>query len=230
MKIGNSYYFYHNDHLGTPQKMTAVNGGVVWAASYTSFLKGDLSPFCSITNNLRAPGQYFDQETGLHYNHWRFYDPTLGRYLRADPIGLRGGINLFVYVQNSPIVFIDPFGLTTWKCKRPLGGEPGKRTPPVFNHQYNCVTISDGSIKCDSTNANSGWPHTKGPGTPSDPQNDYYDPNACEEVDDDTDNCVEKCLQEQWEKPRPRYDIGMEGVDCQEYTHDTFFDCLKKCN
>jgi RHS repeat-associated protein len=59
------------------------------------------------------PGQYYDQETGLHYNYFRYYNPQTGRYITPDPIGLEGGINLFIYVQNSPINYIDPLGLWT---------------------------------------------------------------------------------------------------------------------
>ncbi|MEA1875828.1 MAG: RHS repeat-associated core domain-containing protein [Bacteroidota bacterium] len=111
MKIGTEYYFYHNDHLGTPQKMTAVNGAVVWSATYTSFGNAEVDPSSTITNNLRFPGQYEDQETALHYNGHRYYDPNTGRYLRLDPIGLEGGINLFTYTTNNPINAIDPLGL-----------------------------------------------------------------------------------------------------------------------
>ncbi|RTZ95478.1 MAG: hypothetical protein DSY90_13590, partial [Deltaproteobacteria bacterium] len=62
-------------------------------------------------NNFRFPGQYYDSETGLHYNWHRYYDPKTGRYLTPDPIGLDGGINLFVYALNNPVNFVDPWGL-----------------------------------------------------------------------------------------------------------------------
>jgi len=113
MRAGGEYYFYHNDHLGTPQKLTASNGAVVWSAYYFSFGKAHVAPESTVVNNLRFPGQYFDQETGLCWNLWRYYDPEIGRYLRVDPIGLAGGINLFVYVGNNPINRIDPYGEVT---------------------------------------------------------------------------------------------------------------------
>src|SRR3990172_11280329 len=61
--------------------------------------------------SIGFPGQYYDQETGLHYNYFRYYDPTTGRYVTPDPIGLEGGINLFVYVANNPVNSSDPEGL-----------------------------------------------------------------------------------------------------------------------
>lgn len=71
----------------------------------------------------RVPGQYADDETGLHYNYFRDYDPSTGRYVESDPIGLRGGINTYLYSGNDPIVKIDPLGLAFF-AKRPLQGMP----------------------------------------------------------------------------------------------------------
>jgi len=111
MKQDGNYYFYQNDHLGTPQKMTGVNGEIVWEAKYSSFGDAEVEGSSTITNNLRFPGQYEDEETGLHYNCHRYYDPSMGRYLRPDPVGLNGGVNSFVYANLNPIIFSDFRGL-----------------------------------------------------------------------------------------------------------------------
>jgi len=73
-----------------------------------------VNPNSSVVCNFRFPGQYYDNETGLHYNWHRYYDPQTGRYLRPDPIGLLGGINLFKYSLNNPINSIDPLGLAEY--------------------------------------------------------------------------------------------------------------------
>ncbi|MFH2043999.1 MAG: RHS repeat-associated core domain-containing protein [Pseudomonadota bacterium] len=104
-------YYYINDHLGTPQRIIDETGAVVWNADYQPFGEADVNPNSTVVNNFRLPGQYWDRETGLHYNFHRYYNPEVGRYLRADPIGLDGGINLYNYVLNDPTNFIDPYGL-----------------------------------------------------------------------------------------------------------------------
>ncbi|MCB1622409.1 MAG: RHS repeat-associated core domain-containing protein [Thiothrix sp.] len=61
--------------------------------------------------NLRYPGQYYDAETGLNYNHHRYYDASIGRYTQSDPMGLDGGLNTYIYANNNPITYIDSSGL-----------------------------------------------------------------------------------------------------------------------
>jgi len=70
-------FFFHNDHLGTPQAVTNSTQQVVWQADYDPF--GEVNETVSLDEqNLRFPGQYFDAETGLHYNYFRDYDPFDG--------------------------------------------------------------------------------------------------------------------------------------------------------
>jgi RHS repeat-associated protein len=104
-----SVYYFHNDHLGTPQKLTDSTGAIVWSADFLPFGEANVTVE-TVENNMRFPGQYFDSETGLHYNYWRYYDPKLGRYLRADPIGLAGGINPYSFTENNPVNLVDPDG------------------------------------------------------------------------------------------------------------------------
>jgi len=112
IRPGEALYYYHNDHLGTPQILTNDTGAVSWKAVYTPFGEAEISGQ-TVENNIRFPGQYYDQETGLHYNWNRYYDPKTGRYLTPDPIGLDGGINPFVYVENNPINYGDALGLSS---------------------------------------------------------------------------------------------------------------------
>jgi len=122
MKVGANYYFYHTDHLGTPQKMTAVNGAVVWSAKHSSFGEADVDAASTVTNPLRFPGQYFDAETGLYYNYFRYYNAMISRYNRSDPAGIFVGNNisklnhLYLYANSNPLMFKDPLGLGAISC------------------------------------------------------------------------------------------------------------------
>jgi RHS repeat-associated protein len=102
-------YHVHVDHLGTPKALTDASGQVIWKASYHPFGKATITSQ-GPTFNLRFPGQYFDAETGLHYNWRRYYDPNTGRYITSDPIGLAGGINTYAYALSNPIANADPTG------------------------------------------------------------------------------------------------------------------------
>ncbi len=132
-----SIYYFHNDHLGTPQKLTDSTGALVWSADYLPFGRADVN-IATVENNLRFAGQYYDQETGLHYNYFRYYDPSIGRYLRADPIGLAGGVNLYAYVSNNPVNLVDPFGLIPpgwWEENKP--NIPSAKEKHYSRNQYN---------------------------------------------------------------------------------------------
>ena len=102
-------FFYHNDSRGAPLAMTAHTGELVWQAATAPF--GDQAPVLEkVVSNLRFPGQYYDAESGLHYNYQRYYDPATGRYLRFDPIDLKGGLNLYLYAGADPLNNIDERG------------------------------------------------------------------------------------------------------------------------
>jgi len=107
---GEDHTYVYPDHLGAPQKMTDKDRSVVWDASFLPFGEED-SLIGSAANDNRFPGQRLSSETGLHYNYVPDYDPTTGRYLQSDPIGLAGGINTYGYVSGNPVNYVDPKGL-----------------------------------------------------------------------------------------------------------------------
>ncbi|WP_422375682.1 RHS repeat-associated core domain-containing protein [Roseibium sp.] len=104
-------YIYNTDHQGVPYELIAEDGSVAWAATYLAFGGARVVTGADFYQPLRFPGQYFDDESGLHYNRNRYYDPALGRYTQPDPISLLGGLNAYAYALD-PNGFIDPFGLT----------------------------------------------------------------------------------------------------------------------
>jgi len=105
-----AYAYYHNDHLGTPRKLTTSAGQVAWSAVYASF--GAAQPQVeTVANPLRFAGQYFDAETGLHQNFFRDYDPVVGRYVESDPLGLGAGLNRYAYADGNPVMLTDDQGL-----------------------------------------------------------------------------------------------------------------------
>lgn len=105
-----TFAYFHPDHLGTPQMLTDQNQVVVWDAVYEPFGQATITKQPYFENPLRFPGQYFDEETGLHQNWHRDYDPSLARYLQSDPIGLRGGLNTYGYAFANPLTYVDRDG------------------------------------------------------------------------------------------------------------------------
>jgi RHS repeat-associated protein len=117
-------YYVYTDHLDTPRVVIDQAGNQRWSWIAEPF--GNSAPVTSPTGlaavelNLRFPGQYFDAETGLSYNHHRDYDASIGRYTQSDPIGLQGGINTYAYVGSNPLSYTDPEGLQSIaQCANP---------------------------------------------------------------------------------------------------------------
>lgn len=113
----------HTDHLGTPLEASNDAGELSWQMTYTTWGNTVVEEVAEIEQRVRFRGQYFDAETGLHYNRFRYYSPEVGRFVSNDPIGLLGGENLFAYAPN-PIMWVDPLGLTSWTDKLVACGVP----------------------------------------------------------------------------------------------------------
>ncbi|WP_244136476.1 RHS repeat-associated core domain-containing protein [Burkholderia sp. BCC0405] len=136
-----SVAYYHCDQIGTPQELSDGTGALAWSAHYRAWGEakeaiGEAARKAGIRNPIRFAGQYFDAETGLHYNRHRYYDPGSGRFVSKDPIGLAGGINVYQYAPN-PTGWVDPLGLTGFEPKvltsgtvfRNASGTPDSLTP-----------------------------------------------------------------------------------------------------
>lgn len=137
------------DHLNTPRIARDEQKRVVWRWDSDAF--GDTAPNedpdgdgVKTTINLRFAGQYFDAESGLHYNRHRYYDPQVGRYTQPDPIGVEGGVNPYAYVKGNPISYTDPLGLFTCGggMRAEETGQPGvwKCVPDPSVPDQGCVT------------------------------------------------------------------------------------------
>ncbi len=159
--IDSRLYAIHTDHLGTPRRLTQADGQAAWQWAYSAygdeaptlgaqrFTNETTNPTTGSTNiapvrfNLRYPGQYFDAESGLHYNYFRSYDPRTGRYTQSDPIGLDGGWNRFAYVGGNPLSYIDPEGLQSYMCG--AAGLPAwcdkPKNPPTVG-VFGCVGLA----------------------------------------------------------------------------------------
>ena len=103
--------YYHTDQIGIPREQTDQFGNLLWTGEYDAW--GQLTREEKIYPNAHQPfrlqNQYFDQETGLHYNFLRYYDPNCGRFVNQDPIKLLGGEHLYSFAPNSQI-WVDPLG------------------------------------------------------------------------------------------------------------------------
>ena len=139
-------YYIHNDHLDTPRLIANQARATVWRWDNSDPFGANMAnenpsglgvfPF-----NLRYPGQYFDKETNNHYNYYRDYSPEIGRYVESDPIGLRGGLNAYTYVDSDPLSWADPLGLAKFCC-RLLNSFAGSK----FRQRHCYVVADDGTV------------------------------------------------------------------------------------
>jgi RHS repeat-associated protein len=138
-------YYVHTDHLGTPRLVTDTAGNRRWSwdlmsaepfgASAPNEAPAGQAPSQQFTLNLRFPGQYLDKETGSFYNYFRTYNPSTGRYLQSDPIGLAGGLNTYAYVGGNPVTYTDPLGLAPYSGQTPPSNIPGGPWTPAGSGQ-----------------------------------------------------------------------------------------------
>jgi RHS repeat-associated protein len=175
-------YYLHTDHLTTPRLATDGSQRVVWRYEGEAF--GASVPNedpdgdgVRVTINLRFPGQYYDAETGLHYNWHRYYDPKTGRYITSDPIGLEGGLNTYAYTLSNPMRYADPTGLDVELCSRPFYPTP----PPYARH---CYLRFNGNNK-DTLSFDPSGVHV-------DPAPDWWPKSCSTTKGDQNDDCVRR--------------------------------------
>ncbi len=116
------YYYFYNDHLGTPQKITDQSGTIVWSANYRPFGEASITTD-TITNPFRFPRQYLDPETGLHYNYFRYYDPKISRFNTPDPSNTNTELKPYLFVMNNALRWRDRLVLdddSTYKYMKDL--------------------------------------------------------------------------------------------------------------
>ncbi len=154
MTIGGVLSYLETDHLGTPRvAANPATNALQWEWDFFGDAFGDnaatSAPSGGIDVKLRYPGQYFDAESGLHYNYFRDYEPGTGRYLESDPIGLGGGLATYGYAMQNPLNFADPKGLVICKCKA-LEDAGGYNSQGIKRCDYFCDCPCKGECKLDS--------------------------------------------------------------------------------
>jgi RHS repeat-associated protein len=144
-----SVFFLFTDHLGAVERVLSHSGEDAWRAQLDPYGVAHLETKAPFHQPIRLPGHYYDAETGLHYNRFRYYDPKLGRYLETDPLGIEGGINLYAYTQN-PLKEVDPRGLAG-KCPNSVDCPKNRKKSSEDNDAVEGTNVAASSAKSDAT-------------------------------------------------------------------------------
>jgi len=160
-----------------------------------------------------------------HYNYFRDYDATLGRYIESDPIALQGGLNTFAYTDGNPLIGYDTRGTETAMCTRRLNNVP-IRVGPLF-HQYICVPDGKGGKTCGGLGPSGSMRDS--PGKVEYESSDSQSKSQCKKVADD-DKCLEDCIQKKFREGPPNYSVDLShGDNCQTWADRAFITCQAEC-
>jgi len=166
-----TWYYYSNDPFGFPSELYDARGQLACRLYRDAFGKVEYAPGAKTDTPVRKVGQYFDPETGLHYNRWRYYDPEVGRFISPDPRGIHGAINAYT-IGNNPIRWEDPYGLQTAESQRAaqlqaVGDPRGQDCVAVGRLDDGSTVITqnnNGSMPRPSQRDGSNWPGARAPG------------------------------------------------------------------
>lgn len=206
-------FYVHTDHLGAPRVATDLAGNTRWR-----WLGGEpfgVSPAETNPNGLgdlnitlRFPGQQYDGFVGLHYNYFRDFDPTTGRYVQSDPIGVAGGINTYAYVDGNPLSYTDPEGLQAIPLPPPI------LPPPVIV-------------------PNPDYPYTPAPPSFTWPKllPDSWVDKIIQMCSDSAEECRKKCDAANTEQVRicKMAPTARAREACYSRANELYGQCLKKC-
>jgi len=137
------------DHLGVPRELIDRSGAIVWSTTLSAWGEVVSPNHPKVDCPIRFPGQWFDAESGLHYNRYRYFDPEIGQFISQDPLGIDGGLNVYRYAPN-PLNYRDLLGLDI--CANRKKGEDFKNAVKDELEKAGLVVVDEVTIKVNGPN------------------------------------------------------------------------------